>query len=42
MVRVLSKTNRSGTVGVRTKDAEASAPKDYGAVDEILEFKEAK
>jgi len=42
MVRVLSKTGRSGTVGVRTKDAEASAPQDYGAIDEVLEFKEGK
>jgi len=41
-VRVSCKTGRSGSVGIRTVDAEATAPKDYQAVDEVLEFKEGK
>jgi len=38
-IKMSNKTATAGRVGVRTVDAEATSPKDFEAIDEIIEFK---
>jgi len=39
-VKILNRNGKKKNIGVRTIDAEACSPKDYGAVDEVIEFTE--
>jgi len=41
-VKIQNKNGIKKKIGVRTVDAEASSPKDYGAVDEVIDFTESK
>ena len=41
-VKILNRNGLKKNIGVRTIDAEAQSPKDYGAVDEVIEFTESK
>jgi hypothetical protein len=38
-IKIINKTKIACSVGVRTKDGEAEAGKDYSAVDDIIHFK---
>ena len=37
-VKIENKSGNKQTVGVRTVDAEATSPKDYIAIDQVIEF----
>ena len=41
-VKIQNKTGKEQSIGVRTVDAEATSPKDYIAIDQVIEFKSGR
>lgn len=40
-VKITNKTGKEVSIGVRTVDAEATSPKDYIAIDQVIDFKKS-